>query len=114
MFQGVVYLLKITDGGNVVQPLFKVTLENASVLFTPMDARIPSHKLEKSDDSFYAPDPEAYISISSRNFVSDGVRIVTSGNILITEEITIKEGQMLCANNIKFANNGKLNVKVII
>lgn len=106
-----VYLLKITDGGNVVQPLFKVTLENASVLFTPMDARIPSHKLEKSDDSFYAPDPEAYISISSRNFVSDGVRIVTSGNILITEEITIKEGQMLCANNIKFANNGKLNVK---
>lgn len=106
-----VYLLKITDGGNVVQPLFKVTLENASVLFTPMDARIPSHKLDKSDDSFYAPDPEAYISISSRNFVSDGVRIVTSGNILITEEITIKEGQMLCANNIKFANNGKLNVK---
>ena len=106
-----VYLLKITDGGDVVQPLFKVTLENASVLFTPMDARIPSHKLEKSDDSFYAPDPEAYISISSRNFVSDGVRIVTSGNILITEEITIKEGQMLCANNIKFANNGKLNVK---
>lgn len=106
-----VYLLKITDGGNVVQPLFKVTLENASVLFTPMDARIPSHKLDKSNDSFYAPDPEAYISISSRNFVSDGVRIVTSGNILITEEITIKEGQMLCANNIKFANNGKLNVK---
>lgn len=106
-----VYLLKITDGGNVVQPLFKVTLENASVLFTPMDARIPSHKLDKSNDSFYAPDPEAYISISSRNFASDGVRIVTSGNILITEEITIKEGQMLCANNIKFANNGKLNVK---
>lgn len=106
-----VYFLKITDGSNVVQPLFKVTLENASVLFTPKDARIPSYKLYISDDSFYAPDPDAYISISSRNFVSDGVRIVTSGNILITEEITIKEGQMLCANNIKFANKGKLNVK---
>lgn len=109
-----VYLVKIKNGENVVPYLvatYKVRLYNASVLFTPMDARIPSHKLEKSDDSFYAPDPEAYISISSRNFVSDGVRIVTSGNILITEEITIKEGQMLCANNIKFANNGKLNVK---
>lgn len=109
-----VYLVKIKNGENVVPYLvatYKVRLYNASVLFTPMDARIPSPKLEKSDDSFYAPDPEAYISISSRNFVSDGVRIVTSGNILITEEITIKEGQMLCANNIKFANNGKLNVK---
>lgn len=109
-----VYLVKIKNGENVVPYLvatYKVRLYNASVLFTPKDARIPSHKLEKSDDSFYAPDPEAYISISSRNFVSDGVRIVTSGNILITEEITIKEGQMLCANNIKFANNGKLNVK---
>ena len=109
-----VYLVKIKSGENVVPFLVatsKVRLYNASVLFTPKDARIPSVKLEKSDDSFYAPDPDAYISISSRNFVSDGVRIVTSGNILITEEITIKEGQMLCANNIKFANNGKLNVK---
>lgn len=109
-----VYLVKIKSGDNVV-PLtvltYKVRLYNASVLFTPKDARIPSVKLEKSDDSFYAPDPDAYISISSRNFVSDGVRFVTSGNILISEEITIKEGQMLCANNIKFANNGKLNVK---
>lgn len=104
-----VYLLKIKDGNDVVT--YKVRLYNASVLFTPQNARIPSIKLYKSDDSFYAPDPNAYISISSRNFVSDGVRIVTSGNILITEEITIKEGQMLCANNIKFANNGKLNVK---
>ena len=109
-----VYLVKIKSGENVVPFLVatsKVRLYNASVLFTPKDARIPSVKLEKSDDSFYAPDPDAYISISSRNFVSDGVRIVTSGNILITEEITIKEGQMLCANNIKFANNGKLKVK---
>lgn len=109
-----VYLVKIKNGENVVPYLvatYKVRLYNASVLFTPKDARIPSIKLEKSYDSFYAPDPDAYISISSRNFVSDGVRIVTSGNILITEEITIKEGQMLCANNIKFANNGKLNVK---
>lgn len=109
-----VYLVKIKSGDNVVPYLvatYKVRLYNASVLFTPKDARIPSIKLEKSYDSFYAPDPDAYISISSRNFVSDGVRIVTSGNILITEEITIKEGQMLCANNIKFANNGKLKVK---
>ena len=109
-----VYLVKIKNGENVVPYLvatYKVRLYNASVLFTPKDARIPSIKLEKSYDSFYAPDPDAYISISSRNFVSDGVRIVTSGNILITEEITIKEGQMLCANNIKFANKGKLNVK---
>ena len=109
-----VYLVKIKSGDNVVTywaATSKVRLYNASVLFTPKDARIPSHKLYKSDDSFYAPDPDAYISISSRNFVSDGVRIVTSGNVLITEEITIKEGQMLCANNIKFANKGKLNVK---
>ena len=106
-----VYFVRIKYGSDVVIYPYKVTLENASVLFTPKDARIPSSKLEISDDSFYAPDPDAYISISSRNFVSDGVRIVTSGNILITEEITIKEGQMLCANNIKFANKGKLNVK---
>lgn len=109
-----VYLVKIKNGENVVPYLvatYKVRLYNASVLFTPKNARIPSIKLEKSYDSFYAPDPDAYISISSRNFVSDGVRIVTSGNILITEEITIKEGQMLCANNIKFANKGKLKVK---
>ena len=109
-----VYLVRIKNGDDVVPYLvaaYKVRLYNASVLFTPKDARIPSFKLDKSSDSFYAPDPDAYISISSRNFVSDGVRIVTSGNVLITEEITIKEGQMLCANNIKFANNGKLNVK---
>lgn len=106
-----VYFVRIKYGSDVVIYPYKVTLKNASVLFTPKDARIPSSKLEISDDSFYAPDPDAYISISSRNFVSDGVRIVTSGNILITEEITIKEGQMLCANNIKFANKGKLNVK---
>ena len=109
-----VYLVRIKNGDDVVPYLvaaYKVRLYNASVLFTPKDARIPSFKLDKSSDSFYAPDPDAYISISSRNFVSDGVRIVTSGNVLITEEITIKEGQMLCANNIKFANKGKLNVK---
>ena len=106
-----VYLLKIKDGNDVVTYPYKVTLRNASVLFTPQDARIPSYRLDISSDSFYAPDPDAYVSISSRNFVSDGVRIVTSGNVQVEGEITINEGQMLCANNIRFANNGKLNVK---
>ena len=106
-----VYLLKITNGNDVVKYPYQVTLENASVLFTPQNARIPSSKLYKSSDSFYAPDPNAYVSISENNFRADGARIVTSGNVQVEGEITIKEGQMLCANNIRFANNGKLNVK---
>lgn len=106
-----VYLLKIKDGNDVVQPFFYVTLENASVLFTPKDARIPLSRLIKSSDSFYAPDPDAYVSVSENNFRADGARIVTSGNVQVNGEITIKEGQMLCANNIKFAKKAKLNVK---
>lgn len=106
-----VYLLKIKDGYEVVTYPGIVTLQNASVLFTPQNARIPSSKLWKSSDSFYAPDPDAYVSISENNFRADGARIVTSGNVQVNGEITIKEGQMLCANNIKFAKKAKLNVK---